>query len=149
MSWIADVSEFFHKHCFPRSIKLQDCNSDVNSQHLIHIGRTLKELSKSMIHPATISAGHGDHRLLRAQIQLEETGELLVALGEKNQVETLDALIDSIYASIGTALMYGMPIGLGWERIHESNMSKAPCENDPRLKSKNKGYIKPYLEDLF
>ena len=102
-----------------------------------------------MIHPAIISAGHGDHRLLRAQIQLEETAELLIALGNEDQVEALDAICDSNYAAIGTALTYGLPISEGMSRIHESNMSKSPCQEDPRLKNKNRGYKKPYLEDLF
>lgn len=57
-------------------------------------------------------------------IHEEINDELLPAMMNDNLVEIADAIADSIYVLIGTALEYGIPLERVWSEVQRSNMSK-------------------------
>jgi len=85
-----------------------------------------------------------DERVARAQLVVEEIEELLMALSERDEVETLDALADALYVIKGTAVTLDLPLAEGFVEAHESNMTKTKQEDDPskaRVRRKGPNYI--------
>lgn len=67
-----------------------------------------------------------DRFLLRQDLINEEVIELQNAGLNKDKVETLDAIVDSIYILLGTAIEFGLHDKLeeAFNLVHENNMSK-------------------------
>lgn len=61
----------------------------------------------------------------RVALHDEEHAELLHAIETDNLVAIADAIADNIYAHIGTALVYGIPIDRVFMEVHVTNMTKA------------------------
>lgn len=73
--------------------------------------------------------------LLRAELVSEEVQrELLPAMITRNMVETADAIVDSIYVLVGTALELGLPLQELWDEVQRANMTKAVQQPDGTLK---------------
>jgi predicted HAD superfamily Cof-like phosphohydrolase len=62
--------------------------------------------------------------LRRSLIDEEVNKELLPAMDAGNIVELADALADSIYVIVGTALEYGIPLDRVWQAVQAANMAK-------------------------
>lgn len=64
------------------------------------------------------------HQELRKSLLYEEYNELLQAWTDQHLAGIADGLADLIYVCIGTALAYGIPLGLVFDEVHRTNMLK-------------------------
>ena len=87
----------------------------------------------------------------------EELDELNEAWNDGDLEGALDALVDIMYVTLGTAWLMNLPILDAWDRVHHANMQKVRVENssDPRSKRnhhldivKPDNWVRPYLKDL-
>lgn len=88
----------------------------------------------------------GDPRDLRAHLMLEELGEALNAMAERDRVLLADALADLLYVVYGTAVTFGIPLDAVFTEVHRSNMTKEPQPSDPdaaRVRDKGPNYSPP------
>lgn len=71
--------------------------------------------------------------LVRLQLQVEETGELVQAWMDQDLVKVLDALSDISYVTDGTYLTHGLDRlkVAADEEVHRSNMSKLGADGKP------------------
>ena len=84
----------------------------------------------------------------RAHLVLEEVGELVEAMEARDEVATLDAIVDLIYVAVGTAVAFGLPLAEAFDEIHRSNMTKTIQRDRPDHPGKGKGYSAPNLIQL-
>jgi len=83
----------------------------------------------------------GDFIPLRADLQMEEAKELKEAIEKQDYVAIADAVIDSLYVSIGTAIHFGFEEKLEelFDAVHRSNMSKVdPTTGKPIIRADGK-----------
>lgn len=109
---------------------------------LVYTGRQLVDLSKSL-EPLVKSP---DKRFLRSHLLLEELGELLMAMGNGDEVETLDGMADLLYVLLGAAITMELPLPEAFDAVHHSNMTKEKQEDDPskeRVRVKGPNYLPP------
>ena len=80
----------------------------------------------------------------------EELRELKKGLETDNREEILDACIDLIYVTLGTAHLHGFNFNKAWERVHRANMSKIrkSTKRSPIDIVKPRGWKPPLLKDL-
>lgn len=90
----------------------------------------------------------------RGDLQIEEAKELKQAIEDRNMVEIADAVMDSIYVAIGTAVHFGFHdklIAL-FDAVHKSNMSKVDADGNPIIREDGKVLkgpnYKPPTEDI-
>jgi len=62
--------------------------------------------------------------LLRSRLIVEEAGEFLSAATHQNIVEMIDALVDILYVTFGTADVIGVDLQPFFEEVQRSNMTK-------------------------
>lgn len=95
---------------------------------------------------------HEDVRVLRAELIAEEIEELAVAMGDIEgfmagptksaeeyrslMISLADALADSLYVIVGTAVSYGIPIDKVFAEVHRSNMTKSLEKDEKSIKGK-------------
>jgi len=72
----------------------------------------------------TISGMNDDQFRLYSKLITEEYDELQVAIANKNQVETLDALIDIIVVTIGAINSMGADGEGAWREVMATNFAK-------------------------
>lgn len=75
-----------------------------------------------------------DRAILRYKLIKEELEELYEGLIYKNQLETLDAIVDILYVTLGTAVECGFDaktIEKAFNEVHRSNMSKLDEQGEP------------------
>lgn len=65
---------------------------------------------------------------LRARLIREEITELLDAISVRNLPAAADAIVDSIYVLIGTAVTWGIDLHPLWDAVHAANMKKVGGE---------------------
>ena len=66
-----------------------------------------------------------DRKELRLSLIREEVNnELIPALLDDDLVGAADAMADSIYVIVGTALEYGIPLAAVWAAVQAANMAK-------------------------
>ena len=61
---------------------------------------------------------------LRIRLIREEFDELIIALHQKDLIETADALGDLMYVILGTGVACGIDLEPVFEEIHRSNLTK-------------------------
>jgi len=61
---------------------------------------------------------------LRVGLIIEEVVELVEALRDRDLVLQLDAQLDIVYVTLGMGVAQGLPLNLGWEEVHRTNMNK-------------------------
>lgn len=83
----------------------------------------------------------------RIRLMVEELAETVEAIDQDDRLKIADGLGDLIYVVIGTALVYGLPIGRIFNEIHRSNMSKRPMTAEQKG-GKGAGYQPPRIADL-
>lgn len=66
---------------------------------------------------------------LRMKLIEEEWKELQEAVRNKDHVEVLDAITDSIYVLVGMCISCGFDIDKAFDLVHQSNMSKL-CDTE-------------------
>lgn len=67
---------------------------------------------------------------LRTKLLQEEVDELQTSLEHKDQIESLDAIIDILYIVLGTAQELGVLDKLedAWTLVHENNLTKLDAD---------------------
>ena len=94
---------------------------------------------------------------LRKKLINEESGELVLAIDRGELDEQLDALVDMLYVTVGTAtaMGFGNVLDEAFRRVHEANMRKVlvPDRHGSKRDSawdivKPEGWTKPDLQDL-
>lgn len=93
----------------------------------------------SLMHGSLIEAVQ-----LRIDLMQEEVDELKVALDEMDEVEILDAGIDSLYIILGTMHEAGVldKFEKAWDLVHANNMTKLGPDGKV-VKNENGKVIKP------
>jgi predicted HAD superfamily Cof-like phosphohydrolase len=96
---------------FDKNHRLDLCKA---ASHLKDISSHLKEVFKVT----------KDQRYLRAELMIEELGEVVMAMHELDEVELLDGLADLLYVTAGTATQLDVPLDAAFWEVHRSNMTK-------------------------
>lgn len=139
---MTDVREFHDKH------ELKSQRLEHTTPVLVAIGRNLTR-NASNIGPTTQA---DSVPAFRVTLMMEELGELSTALGNGNELETLDALTDLLYAVLGTAVQLNLPLAKAFDEVHKSNMTKAGAvkAEDRGTGKRDKGpdYVPPNLAPL-
>ncbi len=65
-----------------------------------------------------------EYCLARYRFMMEEVDEFLEGCQEGNLVKVADALADTIYVAVGTALSMGIPLDKVWDLVQAANMKK-------------------------
>ena len=61
---------------------------------------------------------------LRLRLIIEELTETLEAMRDGDLVEAFDGVVDLLYVVVGMGVAMGLPLNLGWEEVHRTNMAK-------------------------
>lgn len=93
--------------------------------------------------------------MLRYNLGKEELDEYIVAAGEEDLVEVLDALADQLYIIFGTICKHGLQnhIEKAFDLVHENNMSKLGPDGEAIIREDGKiikpeGFKKVELKDV-
>lgn len=93
--------------------------------------------------------------MLRYNLGKEELDEYIVAAGEENLVEVVDALADQLYIIFGTICKHGLQnhIEKAFDLVHENNMSKLGPDGEAVIREDGKivkpeGFKKVELKDI-
>lgn len=126
------------------------------TRELAIIGLALNRCATRLESKAESLAGT-DLRLTRAQLIVEETSELVVALMRKDEVQCCDAIADLLYVVLGAALTFDWPITQLFAEVHKSNMSKRLRKHEftfseetdvCRHDVKGEGYCPPRIDEV-
>ena len=152
------VREFHYKHghkaqrlkTAPSCIDDFVCNSELEnaSRQLILMSDTFLKAFRVGIARGELSR---DNRLLRAHLHLEEVGELLQALADRDEVAVLDACCDEVYVSVGTAVSLDLPFSRAMVEVCKSNSTKSQTHStapDERLRDKGPAYKPPAIKQV-
>jgi len=72
-----------------------------------------------------VNTGFDTHELLKRHAFIsEETGELARAIMTDNKLEIVDALVDTMYFILGTAVILGVDLEDEFAKVHQQNMLK-------------------------
>lgn len=137
------VNAFHVKNGVSATQQLAHCPQKRNLD-LVYQGQKIKDIAKSLQH----NVADSDKRFLRAHLLTEELGELLCAMGNGDEEDTLDGLADLLYVLVGSAVTMDLPLEAAFIEVHESNMSKERQQSDPhgeRVRDKGPNYCKPDL----
>lgn len=138
---LAKIREFHEKNGFPVD-KLMVKGPVPGSEAMLVVAEMVKGYAK----PLRESAGMREHR---AGLVLEETGELIEALANGDEVAVLDALADLNYVVNGTAIAFSLPIERAFNEIHWSNMTKTKrSPDDTAFLHKGADYRPPQLKQI-
>lgn len=141
------VKEFHWRNKYPsgRYVWLER-NTVLSDFILVNLGRVLLLFVKCLQRYANKADKHGDARLYRSLLHIEEAAEISIALANKNEVELADGIADLLYVTYGTADVYSIPADSVFEEVHRSNMSKKKrVSTDPRMRDKG-DWIRPDIQ---
>lgn len=139
---ISKVKEFVDKHF--SGLKRVSSTHSFDTLALRSMGANLGSLA-NLANALAIQRGP----MLRAHLMLEELGELLVAMGDKDDEAILDGLADLCYVVIGTAIDYKLPLAEAFDEVHRSNMTKFRVEEgDIRMRDKGPDYSPPDIKGI-
>ena len=129
MSDTREMVKEFHVACDARSYGRQ--TGPIMPEVSMSIAQELKEaagiLADLAKHLHAAAKQHSSLDLVRMQLLVEELGELSEAMGNRDAVETLDALADLQYVLDGGVLTLGFEdfFDAAFREVHASNMTKA------------------------
>lgn len=105
--------------------------------------------------PSTVTAGSRENSGLRRSLIAEEYREVMGALyalrlrtSKEKDSDTLTTrlladlgkeLVDLMVVTIGTGLVFGLPLEEIWDEVHRSNMSK--CDADGKVQRRSDGKV--------
>jgi predicted HAD superfamily Cof-like phosphohydrolase len=91
-------------------------------------------------------------KLLRIRLHEEEMTELTIALHEHDRIGTLDAICDTLYVVLGTAVAcgFGPVLDKAFREVHRSNMTKdfLPVGSEQKSGKKGDRYEAPNLQQF-
>jgi phosphoribosyl-ATP pyrophosphohydrolase len=81
---------------------------------------------------------HGDTRMYRFLLMLEEVCEIGLGLYKDDELEVADGLADLLYVTYGAGVTYYIPLDEVFAEVHRANMSKKTRDEkaDPRMRDK-------------
>lgn len=140
------VAGFHRKFDFGMNLQLFAMNHD-NDAEIREWGMRLLQMSRDLKNRAMELQDHGDPRLYRFYHKVEEVGELAIAMANRDEVETADALGDLMYLLLGEAVTFDIPMQEVFSEIHRSNMTKTKKTGDERMKDRSveSGFSPPNL----
>lgn len=156
------VQDFHEKMGFIVKANLSDL-SDEDCLTLKNAGNALIGISKMLRQLAKVQTPEGQTRAyttgvgvpigsIRAHLQVEELGEQLLAMSNRDATDTLDAIADLQYVLLGTAVAFDLPLQEAFEEVHRSNMTKEkPNQRDTTidvLHPKGASYQPPNLRKI-
>jgi predicted HAD superfamily Cof-like phosphohydrolase len=97
------------------TMSLTKAIQDVEQFHVDVLGMTL---------PTTPTLVNGDWCMGRFKHLVEEADEFIDAAAIGDMVGVADALADTIYVAIGTAVQCGIPLSAVWDAVHRCNMRR-------------------------
>lgn len=137
---LSKIKEFADKHGFAQKVDLE--NEDGSVELLLLASDILLTLAGPLRSSQSL-------RDIRAGLIVEEAGEILSALVDKDETKLSDGLADLIYVTVGTALTYDLPLHDVFNEVHASNMTKAVrSADDTTLKNKGDSYQPPDIERI-
>jgi len=141
-----DVESFHKKHGFPCNMDLRSNRVLDDTSILLDICKHLAEIAEKCKQPGLNSQHHGDERLYRTHLMVEELSEVIHALAVRDEIALADGTADLRYVVTGTDVTYGIPSEYVDEEVHASNMSKSVrSKADPRMKNKGLNYRPPNI----
>ncbi len=144
------VKEFHDKHDFMVNGDLFNSQMDsVLRGSLNLIADMLLQTAKNIETLAILGRDHGDERLYRTFLQLEEEGEMIRGFANRDLEAVADGIGDTLYVKIGTAVAYGINAQAVFDEVHASNMTKPQrIAGDPRMRRKVGGYRSPRIMQM-
>ena len=136
------VAEFHEKMDLSMRVKFGDTD-DQNLRRIAYAAQALLDLSKGL------EPHVGDVHVCRAHLLIEELGEHLLSVSERDEVKAIDGLTDLQYVLDGTAEVFDWPMGAAFCLVHRSNMTKRRRGDDPgRVRDKGSEFIPPDIAGL-
>ena len=133
MDSIRLVEEFHEAFNLPtdQAVSLDKLQPDEYAD-LISVANGLRQIAEAL---HTAAARHNSMPLLRAQLMVEELGEVLTEMAHVNPDLMLKELCDLQYVIDGTFLTYGLDPYKddAFSEVHRSNMSKLGDDGKPIL----------------
>lgn len=80
---------------------------------------------------------------LRIDLVSEEVRELLEAIEQNDFIGIADGIADVLVVVVGTALAYGVPVGLVFDVAHDNNMTKIDLATGMCIKNEAGKILKP------
>lgn len=80
---------------------------------------------------------------LRINLVSEEVRELLEAIEQNDFIGIADGIADVLVVVVGTALAYGIPVGLVFDVAHDNNMTKIDLMTGQCIKNEAGKILKP------
>ena len=143
MSTHCDMVKQFHlKHGAPVDVPLTGELDESTDRELSAAADTLTRLAQAFRLMMRERLQRGDGRSLRAHLMLEELGEVLQALAQRDNAGLADGLADLDYVVSGTAVAYDIPHEEVFFEVHQSNMTKK-VTGDVRVLDKGVSYNPP------
>lgn len=145
------VREFHEKNGYDIAQPL--CRSVLSETHFaadfLHIqSMSILSLVKTFQLDAIGAMKHGDSRLYRCLLILEELAEMMGGMWVNDEAMVLDALADLTYVVVGTAVTYGLPLPEAFMEVQRANMSKKKrdADADARMRDKGEGWTPPDMK---
>ena len=137
--------QFMEKHSFALGVSLTKVPLDLCADILLKNTAEVLATYAKLLEDSPVD----DTRVRRAQLMVEELGETIFALAERNEELTLDGLSDLRFVTDGTALAFDLPLEAGCLEVCNSNLSKGVRqEGNDRLRDKGPDYIAPDMKKI-
>ena len=139
------AKEFQEKHGFKTQFLPDVKSRKAADEWLKRSGNALIRIADACLKSALLEEQQNDDtRVYRAHLMIEELGEIMCALADKDETALADGCADLMYVTDGTAASYHIPMKQVLEEVHRSNMTKQlRKEGDKRMRDKGSGYSKP------
>lgn len=139
---VSKLREFHKKQRFELDHPLQSCQDARTTALLSDLAADLKLLTIDLERQCTDR--RRDVRLRRAQLMVEETGEVVEAMRDLDEEKLCDGLADDQFVTIGTSETFGLPTRDALVEVCDSNLTKdLRAVEDHRLRHKGPNYRPP------
>jgi predicted HAD superfamily Cof-like phosphohydrolase len=101
----------------------------------------LKVIAQGLKDTGVDAAHHGDNRVYRLHLMVEELSEVAEALADMDEASYAHELTDLLYTVVGCYDTNALPMELLFDEVHRANMSKRRRDDDYRMKDKGDGFV--------
>lgn len=84
----------------------------------------------------------------RKRLIIEECGELVKAINERNIIDSIDGMADLVYVIFGSAVTWGINLQPFIDEVHRTNMNKIHTGQPNTKPIKPEGWEEPNIEKL-
>lgn len=143
---IAKLRKFHKKQRFALDVDLSSCTDAECDDRLHELASDLARLASGVEHACSTIK---DVRLHRAQLLVEEVGEVIEALSNHDEEKLVDGLADTQFVTVGTSETFGLPTRNALVEVCDSNLTKNQrSDADYRLRSKGPDYRPPDVKRI-